>query len=812
MAIKLSACVITKNEEKNILRWLKCMQKVADEIIVVDTGSTDNTVALAKEAGAQLYYFKWISDFAAAKNYAIEQATGDWILFLDADESFTPAAQQVLRQEMEHYHKDKSVACLLCRLMDIDEDDGGRLFNTSLLPRIFRCSPYIRYKGAIHEQLENQQGNKKMVFADKLEIIHTGYSSSIIRSKTQRNLPILLSELENATTEAERRRLYPYLMDAYNTLGDTDKILYYGQKCIDNGYRMVGDPSHFYEVITLAMFNAGMPLPEVSAKLDEAEEKFPEEPFFSFVRAMVLEKQGDDVAAEQAVLKGLAQRKPLEEKMQQGLGASDTSRGFLPYAYERLGNIYFRRGDQQKASEYYYKALKNHKYLADSLRGICRNLAGANDVEIIELLNTIYDRELDGKYILQTLKGYGSPGVMAYFGRAVKGFELGYAYMTQGRYDSAAIKLGQRYKELCQLGVLSGWNMEQFPTDGFLDILVAKQYRENLLNSKTADGEILARLKNYRLRKQLDSISFPVDKMPLVSIMIPTYNRPELLERTLMSAINQTYPNVEILVNDNSPNDDTQVLMEKYAGIVNLHYFRNKGAKTKADNFAPFEQQAKGEYLQWCMDDDLLVAEKLSKMVPVLRDNPGVTLVSSIRGIVDENDEVMDSPQVSNLPIPAGEEYGYYYGEDMARQILLANKNLLGEPSAVLFRRKDLTHHYWQAEAKGYKTISDIAMWCELLEKGHCLVFKQPLSYYRRHGQQEGQRPEIILLSRLEWLQLITDYHDRGLFIRDAGDYREALMVLYKEYKEKFSNNAYLQQAENYSAYMEAMGLITRLV
>ena len=165
MGIKLSACVIVKNEEKNLPDWLDCMKAVADEMVVVDTGSTDNTVALAKAAGAKVYFFKWINDFSAAKNYAIEQATGDWILFLDADETFTDAARRVLRQELERFDKDKNVACLLNRLIDVDVDKNNRVFNNSLLPRIFRRSPYIRYRGAIHEQVGNTQGNKKMVFA-----------------------------------------------------------------------------------------------------------------------------------------------------------------------------------------------------------------------------------------------------------------------------------------------------------------------------------------------------------------------------------------------------------------------------------------------------------------------------------------------------------------------------------------------------------------------------------------------------------------------------------------------------------------------
>lgn len=86
--IRLSQCMIVKNEEKNIQRALSWGKDIMWEQIVVDTGSTDRTVELAREMGAKIYHFSWIDDFSAAKNYAIEQAEGDWIVFLDADEYF----------------------------------------------------------------------------------------------------------------------------------------------------------------------------------------------------------------------------------------------------------------------------------------------------------------------------------------------------------------------------------------------------------------------------------------------------------------------------------------------------------------------------------------------------------------------------------------------------------------------------------------------------------------------------------------------------------------------------------------------------
>ena len=86
--MKISACVITKNEEKNIARCINSYKDIVDEIILVDTGSTDNTVEIAKSLGAKIYYYEWQNDFSAAKNYALSMAKGDWIIFLDADEFF----------------------------------------------------------------------------------------------------------------------------------------------------------------------------------------------------------------------------------------------------------------------------------------------------------------------------------------------------------------------------------------------------------------------------------------------------------------------------------------------------------------------------------------------------------------------------------------------------------------------------------------------------------------------------------------------------------------------------------------------------
>ena len=95
--ISISLCMIVKDEEEVISRCLETVKDIVDEIIIVDTGSEDNTKSLAHQAGAKVFDFTWVDDFAAAKNFAIEQATGDWILFLDADEYFAPETMGLVR-------------------------------------------------------------------------------------------------------------------------------------------------------------------------------------------------------------------------------------------------------------------------------------------------------------------------------------------------------------------------------------------------------------------------------------------------------------------------------------------------------------------------------------------------------------------------------------------------------------------------------------------------------------------------------------------------------------------------------------------
>ena len=192
----ISQCMIVKNEEKNIERALSWGKDLLAEQIVVDTGSTDRTVELAESMGAKVFHFEWIDDFAAAKNYAIEQATGDWIVVLDADEYFEPEDAKKLVSCINSVHADPKLRnkhkIIGCSLYNITEK--GEAISISNLTRVFQNSGEFRYKGRVHEAIYNNPND--VLWVSDIKIIHI--TSPEIRAelgKVERNIKLIRAEL-----------------------------------------------------------------------------------------------------------------------------------------------------------------------------------------------------------------------------------------------------------------------------------------------------------------------------------------------------------------------------------------------------------------------------------------------------------------------------------------------------------------------------------------------------------------------------------------------------------------------------------------
>jgi tetratricopeptide (TPR) repeat protein len=187
---RLSVCLIVKNEQRFLPQCLASIRGVADQIVVVDTGSTDRTVALAREGGAEVFEFAWCEDFSAARNAALERATGDWVLILDADEELPAAQHETLRRELR-------VAGVMAYRLPI-VDAGREAEGCNHVPRLFRNAPGLGFTGRIHEQVSASLEARRAVFGlehvvGKTRLVHHGYDAAVSkdRNKVERNLRLL---------------------------------------------------------------------------------------------------------------------------------------------------------------------------------------------------------------------------------------------------------------------------------------------------------------------------------------------------------------------------------------------------------------------------------------------------------------------------------------------------------------------------------------------------------------------------------------------------------------------------------------------
>ncbi len=219
--MRLSLCMIVRNEARYLARCLASVEGLVDERVVVDTGSTDGTQNLARELGARVIEVEWRADFAKARNEALEQARGEWILALDADETLLEKDRNALAELVLRDPPPRAGYNLLQK----NSSDGGRTAMYVSIVRLFPNDPSIRYEWPIHEQVATSLIRRGLPIRDtSIEILHDGYSEGVRnQEKQRRNLAILQRQVN------EGREVYPLtyflLAGTYLDLGRYDEAL-----------------------------------------------------------------------------------------------------------------------------------------------------------------------------------------------------------------------------------------------------------------------------------------------------------------------------------------------------------------------------------------------------------------------------------------------------------------------------------------------------------------------------------------------------------------------------------------------------------
>lgn len=189
--LKLSLCMIVKDEEAMLGRSLAAVRSAVDEIIVVDTGSSDRTVEIAREHGARVLHHEWTGDFAAARNVSFEAATGDWVMYLDADEVLVEEDAAHLRALTGRTWREAFYLVEVNHTGDLE--DGTAVTHDAL--RVFRNRPHYRFEGRVHEQIAQHLPGflPERLERTSVRIEHYGYLGAVrdAKGKSQRNLELL---------------------------------------------------------------------------------------------------------------------------------------------------------------------------------------------------------------------------------------------------------------------------------------------------------------------------------------------------------------------------------------------------------------------------------------------------------------------------------------------------------------------------------------------------------------------------------------------------------------------------------------------
>ncbi|HAX72271.1 MAG TPA: hypothetical protein DCY20_01970 [Firmicutes bacterium] len=395
----VSLCMIVKDEERVLKRCLDSVVGLVDEIVIVDTGSTDNTINIAKSFNAIVKPFVWTNDFSEARNYSLSFATCDWILVLDADEYFSDEAKSEFIQAI---NQDGISGYYINQINFIDEMNLNHTIN-NLMHRLFRNHQGAVYTGAVHEQLyipeDKKLGGSKII---ELGFYHDGYLTPIYagKQKSNRNTKLIQAILEKDPNNTFQ--LFN-LGTEYVGAKEFDKAI----ECYNKAYSQMTQNDGFVGKLILYRINAFMTKGDYSNALQAIEEGltlFPNYTDLMFEKAEIYEQYGQYTKAIRCYEQCMA------------MGMTPINLRYSSLVWEigpliRLSKLYQKLEDYEMAIKYYIDyfktpganylllypfglCLKKEKYAEEAVCDILSSYLKIDELEsFIVFLNLLLNNE-----------------------------------------------------------------------------------------------------------------------------------------------------------------------------------------------------------------------------------------------------------------------------------------------------------------------------------------------------------------------------------------------------------------------------------
>lgn len=326
------------------------------------------------------------------------------------------------------------------------------------------------------------------------------------------------------------------------------------------------------------------------------------------------------------------------------------------------------------------------------------------------------------------------------------------------------------------------WRKDLFKTDVFWDTAQCADYRRAgymVVVPKQKDYWCIAdwsQEKPYDVASQQIFLNeYSQDIYPLVSVIITTHNRPGYFKEALESVLNQTYRNLEVFITDDSDNTETKELVEEYkkrdSRIIyeyhpdfGFHENWNRGQEYNNPNAI---------YINWLMDDDKFLPDKIAKMVDCYEQYDGIALVTSYRELIDENGKIISGDGWKPEFNEDTRADGYYMG----RELLYSCRNFIGEPTTVLIKKEYLLNgRFGFSGTEGNYLLHDYATWLNCLQYGDLYYICEPLSHFRMHMEQDQRDPATILRCIIGIGMEIKYAWEKKIYIKTYKDLESALM------------------------------------